>query len=536
MALKRPSPLIRLRHLLPVRGEVETLAALYYRYMSYKKLFAVLFSIGLLSLASAAHANTPSVTLFNISPSYIDNAHSTLLSWATDSASGSELYFPCIDGISVQDGNGNSITCGTRHSAGSGTSGQASFTVINVAGAAQQIPVTIYPKDANGQDYDSGAKTAIAAVGTAAQPLTNFSLSSTSISSGSAVTLSWTGQYIVGANMSYSCNDNISVYAQGSNTKLMCNTPLVTTGGTTLEPSPTGSAAYTVVNSSNTDTARITFSVFPAIHTGLYDMTHALSAQLTIAPKAAVLPPSIDYFRNLATTSNTLFGIPFSLGWSIQHASGANLQFTCDSDLSYSVGSTTLACNVPAFSAALSASSTVPIVITSRTGTPAAPSVTLLPQMADGTYNGIVATRLALSVVSTSTAAAQAPMPSIQTIVATSTATPHPNPLPLRGEGAAQNPATTTPIKTNAPNTPIARLTIPLFRGSNGSQVKALQTFLARDPSVYPEGTVNGNFGPATDAAVKRFQLKYSLTTANNPSYGFVGPATRAVINAMGTR
>ena len=60
-----------------------------------------------------------------------------------------------------------------------------------------------------------------------------------------------------------------------------------------------------------------------------------------------------------------------------------------------------------------------------------------------------------------------------------------------------------------------------------------MQTFLSWDPSVYPEGTINGNFGPATDAAVKRFQLKYNLTTADNPAYGFVGPATRAVINAM---
>lgn len=63
-----------------------------------------------------------------------------------------------------------------------------------------------------------------------------------------------------------------------------------------------------------------------------------------------------------------------------------------------------------------------------------------------------------------------------------------------------------------------------------GGEVSRLQQLLAKDPSVYPEGKVTGYFGPATLAAVKRFQLAQGLVTANSPSYGLVGPATKAAL------
>lgn len=58
-----------------------------------------------------------------------------------------------------------------------------------------------------------------------------------------------------------------------------------------------------------------------------------------------------------------------------------------------------------------------------------------------------------------------------------------------------------------------------------------VQNFLAKDPDVYPEGSVTGFFGPATQRAVKRFQEKHGIEPV-----GFVGPATRAKLNElMGT-
>ena len=42
--------------------------------------------------------------------------------------------------------------------------------------------------------------------------------------------------------------------------------------------------------------------------------------------------------------------------------------------------------------------------------------------------------------------------------------------------------------------------------GSRGADVSSLQTFLAEDPSVYPQGLVTGYFGFLTKSAVSNFQ------------------------------
>lgn len=69
--------------------------------------------------------------------------------------------------------------------------------------------------------------------------------------------------------------------------------------------------------------------------------------------------------------------------------------------------------------------------------------------------------------------------------------------------------------------------------GMSGEEVKAIQTILAKDPTIYPEGRITGYFGPATLAAVKRFQIKYGIAQPQDAGYGYVGPSTRAKLNAM---
>jgi len=68
-----------------------------------------------------------------------------------------------------------------------------------------------------------------------------------------------------------------------------------------------------------------------------------------------------------------------------------------------------------------------------------------------------------------------------------------------------------------------AGFTKNLAPGDSGDDVRALQAFLAGDTSVYPEGIVNGVFGPATRKAVMAFQKKYDIAQV-----GTVGPQTRA--------
>lgn len=66
--------------------------------------------------------------------------------------------------------------------------------------------------------------------------------------------------------------------------------------------------------------------------------------------------------------------------------------------------------------------------------------------------------------------------------------------------------------------------------GARGSQVTALQQFLASYPQYYPEGLVTGYYGPLTQAAVRRFQAANGIDQV-----GRVGPITLARINLIGT-
>ncbi len=62
--------------------------------------------------------------------------------------------------------------------------------------------------------------------------------------------------------------------------------------------------------------------------------------------------------------------------------------------------------------------------------------------------------------------------------------------------------------------------------GSRSSEVTALQSYLAQDSTLYPEGIVTGYFGSLTKAAVIRFQSRNGL-----PADGIVGPLTRSILN-----
>jgi len=64
--------------------------------------------------------------------------------------------------------------------------------------------------------------------------------------------------------------------------------------------------------------------------------------------------------------------------------------------------------------------------------------------------------------------------------------------------------------------------------GMSGSDVGTLQTFLAQDPTIYPQGLVTSYFGSLTKSAVSNFQVRNGLD-----SVGRVGPLTMVAINAQ---
>jgi len=90
-----------------------------------------------------------------------------------------------------------------------------------------------------------------------------------------------------------------------------------------------------------------------------------------------------------------------------------------------------------------------------------------------------------------------------------------------------------TPTPTPTPGAGY-KFTHGLAFGDTGEDVRQLQIFLkAQGTSIYPEGLITGYFGPLTQKAVERFQVKYGIAGPGDPGYGYVGPKTRAKINAL---
>jgi peptidoglycan hydrolase-like protein with peptidoglycan-binding domain len=73
-----------------------------------------------------------------------------------------------------------------------------------------------------------------------------------------------------------------------------------------------------------------------------------------------------------------------------------------------------------------------------------------------------------------------------------------------------------------------AALNRELEVGDRGADVSVLQTFLALDVTIYPQGLVTGYFGFLTKSAVSNFQSRNGIS-----SVGRVGPQTLPVINAQ---
>jgi len=72
--------------------------------------------------------------------------------------------------------------------------------------------------------------------------------------------------------------------------------------------------------------------------------------------------------------------------------------------------------------------------------------------------------------------------------------------------------------------------------GDRGSNVTNLQTFMAANPTIYPEGLVTGYYGQLSAKSVRNFQTAYGIVSQGTPSttgFGRVGPSTIVKLNNL---
>lgn len=94
---------------------------------------------------------------------------------------------------------------------------------------------------------------------------------------------------------------------------------------------------------------------------------------------------------------------------------------------------------------------------------------------------------------------------------------------------ASQLPGTGFPSPLLDGSMPLA-LPRDLNTGDRGQDVSLLQRYLARDPQIYPEALVTGNYFGLTTSAVRRFQIACGIASAGDEystGFGRVGPRTR---------
>lgn len=478
----------------------------------------ILFGIVFLSLisAGAAFAETPIVNSFTVDPQSLSNNYSTALAWNTANSAGRDLHFSCPPGVTIKKA-GAGFPCNMRQSISGDPVDWAEFTFTNVSGATQNVVVTFYPKDTSGANYDQGAVRRIISVQTSAQPIIDFSLSSSTLASGAPITLTWKGVDAGGVNFQFECAESVRIRTSATATEtLPCGKPAFA-----QDKAISGSLIVYPINSLRTPVS-LRVSVLPGIGGNIYDATHSLSADFTVIGAPPPATPSASEFRS--SVARLVSNDSADLSWATKDSAGANIKFLCQEGLSVfassSISKIKLPCGTPAFATPLASRGTTTISVGNTSGYAMNLEATLLPQDANGTYFLTTSLSLTLPVLPAGTVL-PAPSPSVRSQPSTAAVSPAPASVPQ---------ASITPAKAKAQKYIFSR---PLRRGSKNADVAALQKILAQYPDVYPGGLITGFFGPATEKALGLFQEKYGVAKKGNPGYGTVGPNTRAKLNSL---
>lgn len=463
-------------------------------------LFIFVSFIIFVGLANSASAQT--VISFTASQSIVRSGYSVEFIWDIDSAGGYSFIVPCVDGIKMQ-----SFTCGVMQSSTSLLDDYRSIIFFNFSGGTKYITARLFPKNSSGVDHSPGMREIQVAVETMPQPITGFTAPNLSTSRQTPVVVSWTSQIITGVNLIVECKDEIRVNSSSysSTNNMPC--------GTTVFPSPLGTSNSLTLNFNNSSLREvpIKLTLVPAITSSTYDATHGVSLTLNVA--SDVVPDPV--IRTFTASSTAVSGTVTPVTWDAQNVAGVNLKFNCQPAITISSANVSLPCDRNAFADSLPASGSKEIIFTKSIPGSLNVSLILLLSKRPGEYDATLGRTISVTI--------QDPTP-----VALS---PQVSPPAVSIPPASSPPASSVPTIPSSVKHVFAKT---LFRGSKGTDVSKLQEFLKKDSALYPEGLVTGFFGPATERAVQKFQIKYGVVTSGNAKttgFGAVGPKTRKALN-----
>lgn len=478
-----------------------------------KTYFVFLFSLALFILGfSQTIAESPSILSFD-APSSLQSGQIANLSW-TISGGGHTLILYCSQGIKLRYASTNAVfPCDTKISVSSAASDGVSVIVANVSGNPRMLGVKLIPKGADGVEYDAGAREISVYVNPSLQPVTDFYSNSTTTVSGVETTLLWKSNYLDGVNIKLPCDEFVTA------TSSSFGTGILPCGQAIFQNDLPGSGSVIFQFKNSSESERLVDAILlPAMSPGVYDGTHSSKLTLTIASDAQK-PVSLSYLT--ASRLKIFSGDSVSMLWSYINASGVNLKIECSQYITakYFTSSTTvpLPCDSYIWESAMSPTGSTSIAFFNSSPYDQVSTVSVFPMLKNKTYDGSKFAKINLIVQSY--------------LKASST--------PLTSGNVVITPPSVAPAPTSTQSTLSSFLGKNIFKrglgvGSRGEDVKALQSFLSKDKTIYPEALVTGYYGPATERAFGKFQVKVGLVKdSSDLGYGFVGPKSRAFLNKM---
>ena len=474
----------------------------------------ILFVAPLFSFAAS-----PTVTSFVAGSSMLGSGQIASLTWNLADAGGYSFIIPCVTSVKFKKIDGTLFPCDTSTPSTAISANGIDLSVWNYSGSTKTFTARIIPKDASSVDYPSSARDIQLSVTPMQHPIENV-VASTSVSSLVPYVLSWTASLLDGINLSLSCSSDIhTAVITSSSPSVLAQSELPC--GTQIFPQnlPASGSITLLFKNADTMTRDITLILSPMMSPGLYNGMQTeritLSVNPYIAPKAQT-----SSFTASTTLLSTLEGTPLSFSWATTGTTGANISVSCNDHVTATIvtnsGTSTPRCGTIAFTNPLSATGTGTITFLNNDLVSQPINVTLLPQLTNGGFDGTAGKNLTFQIL---------PKGVTPTILPE---TPHLT-------GTVFDTPTLQKNTEKGTTELVAKImfTKNLARGASGSDVRDIQEFLKKDAGVYPEGITNGMFGPITERAVKRFQLKNNIADAKNPGYGIIGPKTRAFINSL---